>query len=443
MKQAFQKIFFILVLYSITAFIIVSFITEKKIYNSHFDSLRLIVLILFCPILFKYIVHLFVSPWYGILRKFTYKKNPSYMPKVSVIIPARNEEVGITSTITSVLANRYKNIEVIVINDGSTDNTDVKLSNFLKSYQEEGLQNHIPIFYKKIKNSGKAKALNVGVELSTGDIVISIDADSVMDSLAIESFIHHFENSNVMSVAGNVKIGNRSKAIGTIQQLEYMYGFYFKKADSLLNSVYIVWGAAAAYRRSIFGKLGGFDESIITEDIEFSMRIQNAGYKIKYEAGAVVYTEGASDITGLCEQRLRWKYGRLLTFYKYRNLFFSLKKKHSKFLTFIVLPIHLFAEMLLLFELLLLAIFYGYTFYSHDFLPLIFLMVLLMVIISFQIITDVKFRENRNLFILAPVAWCTFYFIDFIEYQALIRSFLLLIKKEKLGWQKWHRSGIL
>ena len=202
-------------------------------------------------------------------------------------------------------------------------------------------------------------------------------------------------------------------------------------------------GAAAAYRRSIFDELGGFDETIITEDIEFSMRIQNAGYKIAYESDAVVYTEGPSDIAGLCEQRLRWKYGRLLTFYKYRHLFFSLRKKHSKFLTLMVLPIHLFAEMLLLFELLLLVIFYGYTFYSHDFLPLIFLMVLLMVIISFQIITDVKFRENRNLFILAPVAWCTFYFIDFIEYQALIRSFLLLIKKEKLGWQKWHRSGIL
>ena len=442
MKNILSKILFILTMYIITSFVVFSFITRERIINSNFDSLRLVILILFLPILFKYIVHLFVSPWYEIIRKFIYKKNYSFRPHVSVIIPAWNEEVGITDTIQSVINSNYKNIEVIVINDGSTDHTDATLTKFLIEYNKRFLERKIPILYKKIGNSGKARALNIGVELSTGEIIVTIDADSIMDPFAIENFIYHFENSKVMSVAGNVKIGNKSKTIGIIQQLEYMYGFYFKKADSLLNSIYIVGGAAAAYRRSIFNELGNFDENIITEDIEFSMRIQNAGYAIRYEPNAVVYTEGPSDIMGLCDQRLRWKYGRLIAFYKYRNLFFSLNKKHSKFLTLVILPIHLFAEVLLFLEIVLLIVFYFYTFYTHDFLPIIFLMVLLTIIISFQIITDAKFRENKNLFILAPVAWCLFYFIDFVEYQALMRSIILFVKKEKLQWQVWHRSGI-
>src|SRR6185436_19011390 len=183
----------------------------------------------------------------------------------------------------------------------------------------------------------------------------------VMDRSAIKHLVKPFTDPRVASVAGNVIIGNRAHPIGLIQQLEYLYGFYFKRADSLLNAVYIVGGAAAGYRRKVIADLGGFDENIITEDIEMSTRLQDHGHHIRYAADAIIYTEGPSDFRSLCRQRLRWKFGRLLTFYKYRHLFFSLKPKHNAFLCFLILPIALFTELLLFFEGALLGVFYAYT----------------------------------------------------------------------------------
>lgn len=264
-----------------------------------------------------------------------------------------------------------------------------------------------------------------------------------MDRNAIANMVKHFTDPRIAAVAGNVVVGNRIKPIGLVQQLEYLYGFYFKRADSVLNAVYIVGGAAAAYRREIIADLGGFDENIITEDIEMSTRLQDRGYAIRYAADAVVYTEGPSDFRGLCQQRLRWKLGRLLTFYKYRHLFFSRDRKHNFFLTFFILPIALFAEFLLFFEGVLLTVFYTYTFYTNDFIPLMLVIFLLTGVVCLQILTDPNTRYHQNLFLFAPVAWLLFYFMDLVEYQALVRSIRHLIAKEELFWQKWVRVGVL
>lgn len=95
--------------------------------------------------------------------------------------------------------------------------------------------------------------------MARGEIVITIDSDSAMDGDAIKNLVKYFSDTRVASVAGNVIIGNRTNPIGLMQQLEYLYGFYFKRADSLLNAVYIVGGAAAAYRKKVIQDLGGFD----------------------------------------------------------------------------------------------------------------------------------------------------------------------------------------
>ena len=193
---------------------------------------------------------------------------------------------------------------------------------------------------------------------------------------------------------------------------------------------------------SVIKKLGGFDETIITEDIEISTRLQDHGYLVRYAPDAIVYTEGPSDFQGLARQRLRWKYGRLLTFYKYRHLFFSLQQRHNRYLSFIVLPIALFAEILLFLEVFLLLIFIICTVYTNDFVPLAFVIVFLGVVITLQIITDPIAKYHKNLLLLAPAAWIVFYIIDYVEYRALISSIRLILKKQKLTWQSWTRSGV-
>jgi cellulose synthase/poly-beta-1,6-N-acetylglucosamine synthase-like glycosyltransferase len=278
--------------------------------------------------------------------------------------------------------------------------------------------------------------------VATGEILITIDADSAMRPNTIENMVKHFTDARVASVAGNVIIGNRTRAIGLIQQLEYHYGFYFKKADALLNAVYIVGGAAAAYRRELVVSLGGFDENMITEDIEMSTRLQDEGHYVRYAPDAVVYTEGPSDFAGLCKQRLRWKYGRFLTFLKYKHLFFSFNKKHNFFLSYVILPTALFAEFLLFFEGVLLAVFYAYTIYTNDYMPLAVVITALTVIVSLQILSDSNAKDHKNLFLFAPGAWIIFYIMDAVEYQALIRSLIKFIKKEGLTWQRWARVGV-
>lgn len=433
-----QKILFLILLYVFSGFVISLGVAYEVKELPEWGYLNLVLLAFFMPLFCKYLVHLSVVPWYPLINKRqTSKGEKNYKPKVSVIVPAWNEEVGIVSTIKSILSNDYDNFELIVVNDGSTDRTDEKVKKFINKYN-----GGTPVLYVEKSNGGKASALNLGVEKSKGEIIITTDADSNLDKYAIQNIVKQFSDSRVMAVAGNVRVGNTGRIIGAIQKIEYIYGFYFKRADSILNSVYIVGGAAAAYRKEIFNKLGYFDTEIITEDIEYSTRILNAGYTIRYATDAVFYTEVPSDMGSLIKQRLRWKFGRLMTFYKHRDLFFRVSGDQSKFLSFLIFPTALFTDILLFFYLVFLPTFYVYISISRNFTPLIVLMLFLTVVILLQILTDSKRAENKEASLWAPVAWLVLYFIVFVEHIALMKSISKIIKKKSVEWQKCRRIGV-
>lgn len=442
-KSAAVFVVTIVALYGCTIAVFLFALRTEYVPTDKFAELRLVVLLLFMPIIVKYVLHLFIAPIYPLVEYVRMRRQKKVMtPTISVLIPAWNEEVGIIATLSSVIKTHYPALEIIIVNDGSTDNTHEVITKFISSCEKEKNINPVSIQYRSVPNGGKGRALNVALSLATGEIIATIDADSIMDQNALTNFVKHYSDPEVASVAGNVAIGNKRKTVGLIQQLEYLYGFYFKRADSLMNAVYIVGGAAATYRSSVIKAIGGFDENSITEDIELSTRLQDLGYKVRYAVDAIVYTEGPSTFEDLCKQRLRWKFGRLQTFFKYRHLFFSVKKEHNQYLTFLVLPIALFAEILLFFEGILLTIFYTYTFYTHDFAPLVFVITLLTTVVCVQIISDPKTRYHSNLFILAPGAWILFYVMDFVEYQALLRTLKKLVFKQKPEWQKWKRLGV-
>ncbi len=446
MKKTYREIgrlvIFVAALYAATAGLFYLAATQDYRPVAEFDSLRAVMLVLLMPLLAKYVLQLASAPFYSIVsRRRARRSADRERPSVSVLIPAWNEEVGIIKTIASVLNTEYPNLQVVVINDGSTDGTHAKVSRFVDGYARSGEQ-RATIKYLNLVNGGKARAMNRALVHATGDIVITVDADSVMDPQAITNLVKHFDDPSVGGVAGNVIVGNRKKPIEWMQQMEYLYGFFFKRSDSLFNSVYIIGGAAAAYRREVLQEMGGFDHAIITEDIEMSTRILSHGYKTRYACDAVIYTEGPSDLKGLCNQRLRWKYGRILTFIKHRKLFFSLRPQHNPYLTFLVLPIAVYAELLLLTEAVMLLAFFAYTFITRDYMPLVFVIGLLTAVVGTQILVDPKLRFHRNLFLLAPVAWLLFYAVDMVEFQALIRSLKRLATREELKWQKWARVGL-
>ncbi len=447
MKKSFtahvQYVVMLCLLYTVSIAVVYMSSTTEYVPSEEMDGIRMAIIILLAPIFVKYLIQLCAAPFYSLVGRIREEATGGISElTVSVLIPAWNEEVGILKTVQSVLDTQYKNLEVIVINDGSTDATDEIMAGFVRDYE---LRNHSTtvVRYLSLPNGGKAAALNQGVTVANGEIIVTIDADCVMDRKAIANIVEQFTDKDVAAVACNVIIGNCCKHIEVMQQLEYLYGFFFKRADSIFNSVYIVGGAAAAYRKNVLVDLGGFDPKIITEDIEMSTRILASGYKSRYAADAVVYTEGPASWMGLCNQRLRWKFGRLLTFIKHKALFLSAEKRHNPYLTFLLLPLAVYAELALLCEPLLLTIFYGYTIYTNDYLPLVLFITFISLVIALQIAFDPMSRFHRNLLMLAPVAWIIFYIIDVVEFQALCRSLKRLFKREELKWQTWVRVGLL
>lgn len=428
-------------LYILTLFVFYQALFSDKLSQYNFDNSRTIIFFVLLPILTKYLVQLLSSPIYSLIEFYRSRKfNSEKLTSVSVLIPAYNEEVGIIKTIKSVLTTNYPKLEIVVINDGSSDRTHKLVTTFIKRHKANNSQ--LAIKYLQLTNGGKSIALNEGLKVATNDIIMTIDGDCVMDENAIINTVKRFSCDKVGAVAGNVVVGNKSKSIEVIQQLEYLSGFFLRRADSVFNAVFIIGGAAAAYRASVLKEVGDFSQEVVTEDIEMSTRILAAGYKTRYAADAVTYTEGPSNWQCLCDQRLRWKFGRFQTFIKFRKLFFSTQKKHSKYLTWLILPIALYAELVLLLEALILGVFFTYTIVTNDYMPLAIMISFMATFISIQVLVDSKRKFHANLLLLAPVAWFLFYIVDAVEFQALYRSLKRLVKRQGLQWQKWVRVGI-
>jgi len=399
--------------------------------------------------LLRYFLFLIISPWYLVKeawRKFKFRAHHhkpllhrAYRPLVSVIVPAWNEEVGIIKTIESVFDSTYDNVEIMVIDDASTDKTGENVKRFIKSSKVQN--SNMSIRYIKQKHGGKGVALNCGIQKSSGEIVMTIDADSAIQSQAIEKLVNYFADLTVDAVVGNVKVANNQTFIGLLQSLEYLFGFYYKRAHCVLGAEYILGGACAAFRRAtVFNRIGLFDTANKTEDIELSMRIKYNGLKSCYAEDVVCYTEGASTVHGLVNQRLRWKKGRFDTYVKYRRMFFSGDKRHKKTLSWFVLPLSLLAEVQLLFEPIAFTLLLTYSIIASDYVSLA--LGTLFVAVTY-IVVGLFSREFRpGLLFLYPFTWPLFYFLVWVEYLALIRSIGMKVRGEEITWQRWHRQGI-
>lgn len=425
--------------------------------ESLFVFFRNATIILATVMVVKYFVFLMAAALHSIraayrryfILKLTDKKYgyvPRYCPLVSVIIPAWNEEVGVLSTIKSVLSNTYTHIEVIVVNDGSTDNSKQIIDNYIKENASDIKQRGQRLVQYYIPNGGKGAALNHGIHKSKGQIILTMDADSALASDAIANLVEHFRDPRVAAAVGQVRVANvRGRLVGRMQQLEYLFGFYFKRAHCLMGAEYIYGGACAAFRRSkTFDFFGPFDETNKTEDIEMSMRTKYHGLKSIYAEDVICYTEGAASYGGLISQRLRWKKGRFDTFVRYRRMFFSRARHHNRVLSWFILPFALLSEIQLLLEPIGITLLVTYSIISGEYVSLALSM--LFVGVSYIVVAlfgeRLKFRERVGLFFLYPFTWPLFYLMVWIEFHALLRSLHMGLRGDELEWQKWNREGI-
>jgi len=228
-------------------------------------------------------------------RKFP---NKDYNPKVSVIVPAYNEEKVINKTVRSLFASTYKNFDIIVIDDGSSDNT------YDICYEAYHNNPQVKIFKKS--NGGKSKAINFGMEQSDAEIIIILDADTIFDKDTIALMIRHFQDPIIWAVAGNAKVGNRTNFITKAQALEYITNQNLdRRAFDVFNAITVVPGAVGARRRDIITQLWWFKSDTLAEDADLTLEVLKWGYKIVYEDRAIALTEAPETIKAFLKQRFR------------------------------------------------------------------------------------------------------------------------------------------
>jgi cellulose synthase/poly-beta-1,6-N-acetylglucosamine synthase-like glycosyltransferase/peptidoglycan/xylan/chitin deacetylase (PgdA/CDA1 family)/spore germination protein YaaH len=244
----------------------------------------------------------------------------TFKPPVSVVVAAYNEEKVIFRTIKSLLASRYPELEIIVVDDGSSDNTSAIVA---KEFAHEP---RVTLITKE--NGGKSSALNVGLAASKYDIMIGLDADTQYSRDAIGAMARHFADEKVGAVAGNVKIGNRNNWLLQCQSIEYITNQNFgRRAFAVADAITVVPGAAGAWRKKAVEEVGLYLADTLGEDMELTWRVRKAGYKIVFEPRATAYTEAPHNFSGVFKQRFRWMYGQFQILWKHRDVFFNADHK--------------------------------------------------------------------------------------------------------------------
>ncbi|MBP2653930.1 MAG: Poly-beta,6 N-acetyl-D-glucosamine synthase PgaC/IcaA [Firmicutes bacterium] len=252
------------------------------------------------------------------------KKPPEYeeYPFVSVIIPAHNEREAIKSTVNSVLASDYPNFEVIVVDDGSTDETPEIL-------KELAAANEALRIILVQKNMGKAYALRCGTMASKGEIIVTIDGDAYLDPQAIRWMAKHFiEGPRVGAVTGNPRVRNRTSLLAKIQVGEYstIIGM-IKRTQRILGKVLTVSGAIAAFRRRALYDVGLWDVDMITDDINMTWKLEKRFWDIRYEPNALCWILVPETLRGLWRQRVRWAQGGVEVIKRHNDIWKSWKQR--------------------------------------------------------------------------------------------------------------------
>jgi poly-beta-1,6-N-acetyl-D-glucosamine synthase len=403
--------------------------------------------------LFRMAMFLIGADIYGL--KFAWKKrkwrHSHYQPPVTVVIPAHNEANTVLRAIESVVFNDYPQhkLEVVVVDDGSTDSTVALIEKFKSEHPE------FPINLISQANAGKAQALNHGMRASQfGELVMCLDADSALSKNAIKKAVFHFCDPNVAALSANVRITRRSGWLNLIQYYEYILCYQMKRAESLFNFEYIVGGIGSMFRREVLEKVGYYDTDTVTEDIDLTMKILKLGnkkHKVEYGSDVVVYTESVLDLAGLVRQRYRWKWGRSQTFVKNAKLFFSVDKKYTKSLTWFYLPFAIYGDISYFLEPLLFFYILGISVYFMNFMPLLYAGLIMAAYISLNVLAEdsIDWKQKLRLVWFSPTMYLCFYILSFVEYWALLKTFVGLPKLPKsivenhCGWVHVERPQVV
>jgi poly-beta-1,6-N-acetyl-D-glucosamine synthase len=235
-------------------------------------------------------------------------------PSVAVIVPCWNEASTIAATCESLLALNYPKdkLEIILVDDGSTDATPEAMSPYA---------NHVQVRVIRKENGGKHTALNAGIALTSAELVGCLDADSFVEPDSLQEIVGCFSDPKVAAVTAAMSIHKPKSIIQHMQNAEYSFGMTIRHTFASVNALYVTPGPFSFYRREIVEKLGGFRYGHQTEDMEMALRLQKEGYGIENAPRARVYTKAPATLGALVKQRTRWISGFLRNIFgEYRSL---------------------------------------------------------------------------------------------------------------------------
>ena len=261
--------------------------------------------------------------YYSNERKKTLKLERT--PFVSILMPAHNESSVLIPVVEQMTKLNYPEYEIILINDGSSDNTSEVMKALCEKYP------CVRVVDLK-KNCGKANALYLGLIASKGEILVGVDADSYLDKDALRYMVSHFVNKNngerVGAVTGNPRVRNRGSLLGKIQLCEYASIIsLIKRTQRVLGKVMTVSGVCVAYRKRALLDCGFWDRDMMTEDIAVTWKLEKNFWDVRYEPRALCWMLVPETIKGLWRQRKRWAEGGLEVVFRHWDIFKSWRRR--------------------------------------------------------------------------------------------------------------------
>jgi poly-beta-1,6-N-acetyl-D-glucosamine synthase len=277
---------------------------------------------------------------------------PASWPFVSILVPAYQESATIESALAALIALDYPAYEIVVVDDGSSDDTCAKASAFA------GDHGHCRLRLLSKPNGGKWSALNLALAHASGELILCIDADSRLDPDALRLLVARMDESDIGAVSGQITVRNRAGVLTRLQAYEYVVSNGgLRTAQSLLGMVLVVPGPIGLYRRAVlqevFESQGGVDRPLrdgavagpfshetFAEDFQLSLTVLALGYRIVYEPRARSHTKSPDATQTLLNQRYRWFRGNMQVLRIYARRLRHLRSPRRRLLGLLVAAIY-------------------------------------------------------------------------------------------------------
>lgn len=464
--------------------------------NTYIDNLFLIFLII---VIIIYILISILSSWELISyvrnnRHFNYNDILTYsnLPSISIIAPAYNEQKTIVENIKCLLSIRYPILEIIIVNDGSTDDSLniiiktfdlVKISRayptHIKSKEIRGIYKSTNSAYSNLTvidkvNGGKGDSLNAGINISRSDLFLAVDVDSIIEPDALLKMVKPFieqKNRRVIASGGVVRIANScdidrgritkvnypKQFFAKFQVLEYFRAFTLgRMAWSRINGLLIISGAFGLFDRSLVVNVGGYDTKTVGEDLELVVRMRKymhenklGKYIVAFIPDPLCWTEVPSSVMSLYRQRNRWTRGAIDTIRKHSNMFFNPKYGRMGMISF---PYWVFIEWLgplvetagLLYLIYLIingmvyfSIFIQFLIFAYSFSLMFSLFAILFESISFN-----KYKGSRYLINIISYSFIEiFIYHPIIMFSSLMGNIDYFFRNKSTKWGEMKRTA--